>query len=125
MKLKYQLSEVAAMLLMAVLITSACTMLHVEAAEALAPAETSTCSLPYVDDANPCGAKSYEVTLTCCGNAKAYAMKATDLSTHAKARVVKYGKRCWTAKLKSGHVYRISVKAVGAKAWKSIYYGIA
>jgi len=126
MKLKAQLNEVAAMLLMAVLITSACTMLHVETADALAPAETSTtCSLPYVDDVNPCGAKAYNVTLTCCGNAKSFAMKAVDMSTHAKARVVKHGKRVWSARLKTGHVYRISVKAVGAKAWKSIYYGIA
>lgn len=123
--MKHQLTEVAALFLMAVLITSACTMLHVEPAEALAPAKASTCSLPYVDDASPMNANVYSVTLTCAGNAKSFTMKAVDMSTSKKAPVTKHAKRVWTAKLKRGHVYRISVKAVGTKAWKSIYYGIA
>jgi len=84
--------------------------------------QAANVSLPYVDDANPCGAKSYVATITCCGDAKAK-LKVTDLKTKKQVRVTKHRPRVWTVTMKRGRTYRISVKARSG-AWKSIKYGI-
>ena len=118
--MKRSLAIVAAVLLALCLAGTPATA---DAKQLKAARPATTCSLPYVDDANPYGAGRYIVTLTVCGNAKGYQMKVTDAKTGKRAKVTKHKRNVWTAVIKRGSTYRIQARAKGG-TWRTVRYGI-
>ena len=80
--------------------------------------------MPYVDDVNPWGAKSYAVTLTTYGCSKAKtSIKVMDCKTKKLLKLDLIYKKQWVAIMKKGRTYKITATAKGTKSM-SIYYGV-
>ena len=77
------------------------------------------CSLPYVEDVNPTSG-GYIATVSAAGSSR---LQCRVTSGGKAVKVRKVAPRTWTAKLKEGRTYKVSVRAAGG-SWRSIGYRI-